>query len=55
VFPKVHPAEISKAFLETLGFRPAGGHRLYTATLRPFDRLRVVPSNVEGRQSSGSP
>ena len=28
-FPKVHPAEISKEFLETLGFRPAGGHLLY--------------------------
>ena len=27
-FPKVHPAEISKEFLETLGFRPAGAHRL---------------------------
>ena len=25
-FPKVHPAEISKELLETLGFRPAGGH-----------------------------
>ena len=24
-FPKVHPAEISKELLETLGFRPAGG------------------------------
>ncbi len=33
-FPKVHPAEISKAFLETLGFRPAGGHLLYAATAR---------------------
>ena len=33
-FPKVHPAEISKEFLETLGFLPAGGHRLYAATLR---------------------
>jgi len=27
--PKVHPAEISKECLETLGFRPAGGHLLY--------------------------
>jgi GNAT superfamily N-acetyltransferase len=27
---KVHPAEISKELLETLGFRPVGGHRLYT-------------------------
>jgi len=33
-FPKVHPAEISKEFLETLGFRPAGGHRLYAAKAR---------------------
>ena len=31
---KVHPAEISKDILETLGFRPAGGHRLYTAKAR---------------------
>ena len=30
-FQKVHPAEISKEFLETLGFRPAGGHLLYAA------------------------
>jgi GNAT superfamily N-acetyltransferase len=29
--PKVHPAEISEEFLETLGFRAAGGHRLYAA------------------------
>jgi len=34
-FPKVHPAEISTEFLETLGFRPACGHLLYAATLRP--------------------
>ena len=43
-FPKVHPAEISKELLETLGFRPArlrqgsgeaaGGHRLYAARAR---------------------
>jgi GNAT superfamily N-acetyltransferase len=33
-FPKVHPAEISGEFLETLGFHPAGGHLLYAATLR---------------------
>jgi GNAT superfamily N-acetyltransferase len=33
-FPKVHPAEIATELLETLGFRPAGGHRLYAATLR---------------------
>ena len=33
-FPKVHPAEISTEFLETLGFRAAGGHLLYTAKAR---------------------
>jgi len=33
-FPKVHAAEISKECLETLGFRPAGGHVLYAATAR---------------------
>ncbi len=33
-FPKVHPAEIPKELLETLGFRPAGGHRLYAARAR---------------------
>jgi GNAT superfamily N-acetyltransferase len=33
-FPKVHPAEISQEFLETLGFRPAGGHLLYAARAR---------------------
>jgi GNAT superfamily N-acetyltransferase len=33
-FSKVHPAEISKECLETLGFRPGGGHRLYAATPR---------------------
>jgi GNAT superfamily N-acetyltransferase len=27
--PKVHPAEISEESLATLGFRPAGGYRLY--------------------------
>jgi GNAT superfamily N-acetyltransferase len=32
--PKVHPAEISKDTLETLGFRPVGGHLLYAATAR---------------------
>jgi GNAT superfamily N-acetyltransferase len=30
-FPKVHPGEISKQMLETIGFRPAGGHLLYAA------------------------
>jgi hypothetical protein len=29
--PKVHPAEISTAVMETLGFRPDGGHWLYAA------------------------
>ncbi len=33
-FPKVHPEEISKEYLETLGFRPAGAHRLYAARAR---------------------
>ena len=33
-FPKVHPAEISEEGLETLGFRPAGGHLLYAARAR---------------------
>jgi GNAT superfamily N-acetyltransferase len=31
-FSKVHPAEISKEQLGTLGFRPAGAHLLYAAT-----------------------
>ena len=33
--PHVHPAEISKELLETLGFRPAGGHRLYAVRAQP--------------------
>ena len=33
-FPKVHPADVSTELLETLGFRPACGHRLYAATAR---------------------
>jgi len=33
-FPKVHPEEISKELLETLGFRPAGGHLLYATRAR---------------------
>ena len=33
-FPKVHPAEISKELLETLGFSPAGEHLLYAARAR---------------------
>jgi GNAT superfamily N-acetyltransferase len=32
--PKVHPAEISKEWLETLGFSPTGGHLLYAARAR---------------------
>ena len=32
--PKVHPAEISKDWLETLGFSPVGGHLLYAARAR---------------------
>ena len=31
---KVHPSEISKEVLETLGFRPAGAHLLYAASAR---------------------
>jgi GNAT superfamily N-acetyltransferase len=33
-FPKVHPAEISNKHLKILGFRPAGGHRLYAGKAR---------------------
>ena len=33
-FPKVHPDEVSKECLETLGFRPVGGHLLYAARAR---------------------
>jgi GNAT superfamily N-acetyltransferase len=33
-FPKVHASEISLELLETLGFRPAGGHLLYAARAR---------------------
>ena len=33
-FSKVHPAEISKEWLETLGFSPVGGHRLYVVSAR---------------------
>ena len=35
VFPKVHPAEISKDFLEALGFRPDAAYVRYAATARP--------------------
>ena len=30
--PKVHPAEVSDEWLQTIGFRAAGAHRLYAAT-----------------------
>ena len=33
-FPKVHSSELSKALLETCGFRPAGTHLLYAARAR---------------------
>ena len=33
-FPKVHSSETSTELLETLRFRPAGGHLLYAATAR---------------------
>ena len=33
-FQKVHPAEISKEWMETLGFSRAGGHLLYAARAR---------------------
>jgi hypothetical protein len=33
-FPKVHPVEISRELLETLGFHPAGRHLLYAARAR---------------------
>jgi len=33
-FPKVHPAEASKEWLQSLGFSPAGGHLLYAARAR---------------------
>jgi GNAT superfamily N-acetyltransferase len=36
--PKVHPAEMPKGLLESLGFRPAGVYRLYDATARPPSR-----------------
>jgi hypothetical protein len=34
LFPKVHPTEISKEWMEALGFSPAGGHLLYAARAR---------------------
>ena len=33
-FAKVHPEEIAKRLLKTLGFRPTGEHRLYAASAR---------------------
>jgi hypothetical protein len=35
VFPKVHPAEIPKQFLEALGFRAANEYHRFAATARP--------------------
>jgi hypothetical protein len=32
--PKVHPSEISRELLKTLGFRPAGRHLLYAPKAR---------------------
>jgi GNAT superfamily N-acetyltransferase len=32
--PKVYPGEVSEELLETLGFRPVGGHRLYATKAR---------------------
>jgi GNAT superfamily N-acetyltransferase len=37
---KVHPAEISTQWLETLGFSPAGGHLLYGASARSVEAGR---------------
>jgi GNAT superfamily N-acetyltransferase len=34
-FPKVHPAEISTEWIETLGFNPVGVHRLCATTAKP--------------------
>jgi hypothetical protein len=33
-FPNVHPGEISKELLQTLGSRPAGGYRVYAGSAR---------------------
>jgi GNAT superfamily N-acetyltransferase len=33
-FPTVHPEEVSRECLETLGFRPSGRHRLFAARAR---------------------
>jgi GNAT superfamily N-acetyltransferase len=33
--PKVHPAEMPSTLLQSLGFRPTGGHVLYAARARP--------------------
>ena len=33
-FPKAHDGEIAPEYLESAGFRAAGGHRLYAATAR---------------------
>ena len=34
-FPKVHPEEVSTAWLEALGFRPGARHRVFAATAQP--------------------
>jgi hypothetical protein len=49
-FPKVHSAEVSQEWLETLGFRPAGGH-LVSAGMARSDwalRSRIPPDRVQG-------
>ena len=33
-FPKVHPAEVPREILETVGFRPTGAHLVYSARAR---------------------
>jgi GNAT superfamily N-acetyltransferase len=50
-FPKVHPAEISKERLETLGFRAAGGHQLYAAMARPDWRAYSLEFRIPGIQN----
>jgi hypothetical protein len=48
-FPKVHPAEFSKEWLERLGFCPAGVHRRYAASAGREPR----PSAMSGISSGG--
>jgi hypothetical protein len=33
-FPNVHSEALSKELLQTLGFRPAGGYRVYAGSAR---------------------